>query len=281
MVIDAHQHFWKFDPVRDSWIDDNMKILQRDFLPPELKTVFAENGVDGCIAVQADQSEAETQFLLERAALFDFIRGVVGWVDLRAENIADRLAYFRQFSKIKGFRHIVQGEADVNFMLRPAFKRGIAQLEKFGFTYDILIFPHQMGAALELVRAFPNQKFVIDHLAKPYIKDGFFDSWAVLLRELGRCDNVWCKVSGLVTEADWAHWQYEQFVPYLDRVFEAFGSDRLMYGSDWPVCLLGGSYGRVKGVLGQYLEPFSKQEKDKIWGENARVFYVLGALSTG
>lgn len=281
MVIDAHQHFWKFDPVRDSWIDDSMKILQRDFLPPELKTVFAENGVDGCIAVQADQSEAETQFLLDLAAQHDFIRGVVGWVDLRAENIADRLAYFRQYSKIKGFRHIVQGEADFNFMLRPAFKRGIAQLEQFGFTYDILIFPHQMGAALELVRAFPNQKFVIDHLAKPYIKDGFYEGWSALLRELGRCDNLWCKVSGLVTEADWARWQYEQFVPYLDLAFEAFGSDRLMYGSDWPVCLLGGSYGRVKGILEQYLEPFSRQERDKIWGENAGAFYNVAPYSPG
>ncbi len=275
MVIDAHQHFWKFDPVRDSWIDDNMKILQRDFLPLELKTLLADNGVDGCIAVQADQSETETHFLLNLATQHGFIRGVVGWVDLRAENIEERLAYFAQFPKIKGFRHIVQGEADPNYMLRPGFKRGIAHLEKFGFAYDVLIFPHQMGAALELVKAFPNQKFVIDHLAKPYIKDGYYDGWAALLRELGRCENVWCKISGLVTEADWTQWQYEQFVPYLDQAFDAFGCERLMYGSDWPVCLLGGSYGQVKGILGQYLQPFSPQEKNKIWGENAGAFYDL------
>ena len=275
MTIDAHQHFWKFDPVRDAWIDHHMKILQRDFLPPELKTVLAENGVDGCIAVQADQSEAETRFLLDLADQYDFIKGVVGWVDLRAGNIGERLTYFTQFPKIKGFRHIVQGEADVNFMLRPTFKRGIAQLGKSGFTYDILIFPHQMGAALELVKAFPHQKFVIDHLAKPYIKDGFFDGWATLIRELGRCENVWCKVSGLVTEADWNQWKYEHFVLYLDLVFETFGCNRLMFGSDWPVCLLGGTYGRVKGIVDRYLEPFSKQEREEVLGRNTIDFYNL------
>lgn len=275
MTIDAHQHFWKFDPLRDAWIDDSMRILQRDFLPAELKSVLAENGVDGCVAVQAGQSEDETLFLLGLAAQYDFIKGVVGWVDLRAENIGERLAYFERFPKLKGFRHIVQAEADVNFMLRPTFKRGIAQLEKFGFTYDILIFPHQMGAALELVKSFPSQKFVIDHLAKPYIKDGFFEGWAVQMRELARCENVWCKVSGLVTEADWNHWQYEHFVPYLDLVFETFGARRLMFGSDWPVCLLGGSYRQAKGILDRYLEPFSSQERNMVLGGSALNFYNI------
>lgn len=275
MILDAHQHFWKFDPVRDAWIDNSMRILQRDFLPPELKQVLSENGVDGCIAVQADQSETETRFLLDLAAEYDFVKGVVGWVDLRAANIGARLDYFAQFPKLKGFRHIVQGEADVNFMLRPAFRRGMALLEKHGLTYDILVFPHQLGAALELVKSCPNQKFVIDHLAKPYIKDRFFDGWAALMRELSRCDNVWCKVSGLVTEADWAHWKYEDFVPYLDLAFETFGPRRLMYGSDWPVCLLGGSYCEVRGILTRYLESFTAAEKDMVWGQNAIDFYNL------
>lgn len=275
MILDAHQHFWQFDPVRDAWIDDHMHILQRDFLPPALKTVLAENGVDACVAVQADQSETETRFLHDLAGEFDFIKGVVGWVDLRAANIGARLDYFAQFPKLKGFRHIVQGEVDVNFMLRPAFRHGISLLGKHSFTYDILVFPHQLGAALELVKSFPNQKFVIDHLAKPYIKDGFFDGWAALMRELSRCDNVWCKVSGLVTEADWAHWKYEDFVPYLDLAFETFGPRRLMYGSDWPVCLLGGTYREAKGILECYLAPFSAKERAQVWGKNALLFYDI------
>ena len=252
-----------------------MLVLQRDFLPTELEKTLAAHGVDGCVAVQADQSEAETHFLIELAVQHDFIKGIVGWVDLRAENIEERLAYFADFPKTKGFRHIVQGESDVNFMLRPDFKRGIASLEKFGFTYDILVFPHQLGAALELAKTFPNQKFVIDHLAKPYIKDGYLEGWAVLMREISRCENVWCKLSGMVTEADWAHWQYENFVPYLDLVCASFGTARLMFGSDWPVCLLGGSYGETKGVLEKHLHTFSPQEQAKIWGGNALEFYNI------
>lgn len=275
MTIDAHQHFWQFDPVRDAWIDDSMSVLRRNFLPAELHQTLRDNGVDGCIAVQADQSEIETRFLLDLAAQYDFIRGVVGWVDLRAANLEERLEHFAQHPRLRGFRHIVQGEADVNFMLRPDFQRGIGMLERYGFTYDILVFPHQMGAALELARRFPHQMFVLDHLAKPYIKDGFREGWAVLLRELGRCENVVCKVSGLVTEADWQHWQYADFVPYLDVAFEAFGTDRLLYGSDWPVCLLGGDYGQVKGILTRYLEQFSPADRDRVWGGNAARVYGL------
>lgn len=275
MTIDSHQHFWQFDPVRDAWIDDSMSVLRRDFLPEDLRPILHDNGVEGCIAVQADQSETETEFLLDLAAQHDLIRGVVGWVDLRAANLEERLEHFAQFSRLRGFRHIVQGEADVNFMLRPDFQRGIALLAQYGFTYDVLVFPHQMGAALELVRRFPHQTFILDHLGKPYIKDGFREGWATLLRELGRCENVTCKVSGLVTEADWRHWQYTDFVPYLDQVFETFGADRLMFGSDWPVCLLGGDYGQVKGILTRYLEPFSADDRDRLWGGNAARVYGL------
>lgn len=275
MTIDSHQHFWQFDPVRDAWIDDSMSVLRRDFLPEDLRPILNDNGVEGCIAVQADQSETETEFLLDLAAQHDLIRGVVGWVDLRAANLEERLEHFAQFSRLRGFRHIVQGEADVNFMLRPDFQRGIALLAQYGFTYDVLVFPHQMGTALELARRFPRQTFILDHLGKPYIKDGFREGWATLLRELGRCENVTCKVSGLVTEADWRHWQYTDFVPYLDQVFETFGADRLMFGSDWPVCLLGGDYGQVKGILTRYLEPFSAADRDKVWGGNAARVYGL------
>ena len=252
-----------------------MAAIRRDFLPEHLKAVYAQNGVDSCIAVQADQTEAETEFLVRLADQHDFIKGVVGWVDLRAANIEERLTHFRQFEKVKGFRHIVQGEPDHNFLLRDDFKRGIAALQLYDFTYDILIFPHQLGAALELVRSFPDQKFVIDHLAKPYIKDGFFAGWAVLMREIGKYGNVFCKVSGIVTEADFNQWTYEQIVPYLEVVFEAFGTDRTMFGSDWPVCLVAASYQEVKGIVERFTANFTKKEQAQIFGENGARFYNL------
>ncbi len=269
-MLDTHVHFWQFDPVRDAWIDDSMKVLQRDFLPTDLLPELIANGISGCVAVQADQSKAETHFLLQLSENQDFVKKVVGWVDLRSPDVSQRLAYFSQFEKLAGFRHVVQGEADVNFLLRKDFCRGLAALEPHGFTYDILVFPHQLGAVLEFVQLFPRQKFVIDHLAKPYIKDGYFDGWAALMREIAKHENVYCKVSGMVTEADWQGWKYEDFVPYLDLVTEAFGAQRLMFGSDWPVCLLGGSYTDVTGVVRRY---FSGAELAAVMGENGLRFY--------
>lgn len=257
-----------------------MKALQRDFLPADLKPELDARGVDGCIAVQADQSENETNFLLKLAEANDFIRAVVGWVDLQAEDVEERLAHFSQFKKLAGFRHIVQGEQDVNFLLRKNFCRGIAALERQGFTYDILVFPHQLGAVLEFVRHFPRQKFVIDHLAKPYIKDGYFDGWAVLMRAIAKYENVCCKISGMVTEADWQGWKYEDFVPYLEVVTEAFGPGRLMFGSDWPVCLVTGSYGEVMGLVQRYYQSFSEGEKNRIFGKTAEAFYLPKAKVT-
>lgn len=269
-MLDTHVHFWQFEPIRDAWIDDSMKILQRDFLATDLLPELNANGISGCVAVQADQSETETHFLLQLAENHDFVKKVVGWVDLRSLDVSERLGYFSQFEKLAGFRHIVQGEADVNFLLRKDFYRGIAALEQHGFTYDILVFPHQLGAVLEFVRRFPKQKFVIDHLAKPYIKDGYFDGWAALMREIAKHENVCCKVSGMVTEADWQGWKYEDFVPYLDLVTEAFGARRLMFGSDWPVCLLGGSYNKIAEIVKQY---FSPEEFVAVMEQNGSEFY--------
>ena len=274
-MLDTHTHFWQYHPVRHAWIDDSMQVLQRDFLPTDLLPELAANGISGCVAVQADQSEAETHFLLQLADNHDFIKKVVGWTNLRSPDVAERLEYFSQFEKLAGFRHIVQGEADVNFLLRNDFCRGIAVLERHGFTYDILVFPHQLGAVLEFVRLFPNQKFVIDHLAKPYIKDGYHDGWAALMRAIAKHENVHCKVSGMVTEADWRGWKQDDFVPYLDLVTEAFGTQRLMFGSDWPVCLLGGSYGDVAGIVGRYFASFSEAERASIFGENGSIFYKI------
>jgi L-fuconolactonase len=275
MTIDAHQHFWRYDAQRDGWITDDMEALQRDFLPEDLLPVLAANDVARCIAVQADQSERETLFLLELASRCDAIAGVVGWVDLRSPSLAERLKYFSQFEKLRGFRHIAQSEPDDRFLLREDFLRGIAALREFGFTYDILISPRQLPAAIGLIEKFPEQPFVIDHMAKPGIKSGQISTWASQMRRMAQSANVFCKISGLVTEADWHQWTGDNFRPYLDVVFEAFGTDRLIFGSDWPVCLLAGTYSRVKQLLVDYVQKFADADKAKIFGSNAVQFYGL------
>lgn len=277
--IDAHQHFWKYDPVRDGWITEEMSVLKRDFLPGELMRDLDANDMDGCVAVQANQSEEETVFLLDLAERFPRIAGVVGWVDLRADNLVERLEYFWLREKLRGFRHIVQAESDDRFMLRDDFLRGIQRLKDFGFTYDILIYPRQLPAAVELVKRFPDQRFVLDHIAKPAIKTREIADWAKQIEVLATAPNVWCKLSGLVTEADWKHWRPDDFRPYLDVVFEAFGSERLMFGSDWPVCLVAGSYQQVKQLVMEYVRDRSETEKENIFGGNAMRFYELKNIS--
>ncbi|MGB6153739.1 MAG: amidohydrolase family protein [Pricia sp.] len=275
MTIDAHQHFWKYNPEKHAWIDDDMSFIRRDFLPSDLKTVFVENDIHGCVAVQADQTLEETDFLLNLAENNDFINGVVGWADLGSENIEETLQEYASHKKLKGWRHIVQGEADPNFLLRSDFVRGISYLEKHGYTYDILVFPHQLGAVLEFVKQFPDQKFVIDHLAKPYIKDGFYEGWALLMKAIAQHENVYCKVSGLITEADYRSWTPKQLHPYLHHSLEIFGSERLMFGSDWPVCLVAGDYSDVKNVVTDFISGLGENDQRSIMGENAASFYRL------
>ncbi|MPR35854.1 amidohydrolase family protein [Salmonirosea aquatica] len=275
MKIDAHQHFWHFDPVRDAWITDEMQAIRRDFLPSDLKLVLEQNQMDGCVAVQAAQEIAETDFLLQLANENDFIKGVVGWTDLQAPNLAERLAEYQKAPRLRGFRHVLQAEPDEAFMLRPAFIAGVRALRDYGFTYDILIYPQHLPNALRLVQQCADQPFVLDHLAKPYIREGLLEPWKKDLTALADQENVCCKISGIITEADWSTWTYEQLVPYLDVAFEAFGTDRLLFGSDWPVCLVAGDYQRVKQVLERYLENFTSTEKENIWGGNAARFYNL------
>lgn len=281
MTIDSHQHFWKYDPVRDGWITDEMSRLKRDFLPEEFEQECKPNGVDGSIAVQVDQSENETLFLLDLAERNEKIVGVVGWVDLRSPGVEERLPFFSQRKKLRGFRHIAQGEPDDQFLVGRDFARGISLLRDFGFTYDILIYPKQLPAAIELASRFPEQRFVVDHLAKPPIKAGGREPWASYIRTLAQNKNVFCKVSGLVTEADWVHWKPEELRPYLDVVFEAFGPERLMFGSDWPVCSLAASYQQVKELIWSYVEIHAPQQKENIFGGNAIRFYGLKAASDG
>lgn len=276
MIIDAHQHFWNYDPLSHIWINENMSILKRHFLPKDLKTELTNNSVDGSIAVQASQSEYETEFLMSLAHENDCIKAIVGWANLKAKNIDERLNYFTKASnKIKGFRHVVHDEPDVNFILGKDFMNGISKLEKYDLTYDILIFPIHLKATIQFVKKFPNQKFVIDHIAKPYIEKGEIDTWKNHIQTLGALDNVWCKLSGMVTETKWQQWKYDDFEPYLDVVFDAFGTNRLMFGSDWPVCLLSASYSEVKNIVDQYISKFTKDEKNKIMGENAAFFYGI------
>lgn len=272
--IDSHQHFWKFDPVRDSWITDDMNVIQRDFLPSDLAPILKENRIDGCVAVQADQSENETQFLIDLASTNDFVKGVVGWVDLRSELLDQRLQYFSKFKKLKGFRHIAQGEP-LGFLKGEEFSKGIRALTKFNFTYDILIYPHQIQDAIGLVTQHPDQKFVVDHLAKPVIREKEFTYWASQMKELASFKNVCCKISGMVTEAVWYQWTNDDFRPYLDFVMNHFGTARVMYGSDWPVCLVAASYEKQMNIIEEYLRSFSDSEKHKIMGENAIRFYNL------
>ncbi|MGJ5641544.1 amidohydrolase family protein [Formosa sp. S-31] len=275
MIIDSHQHFWVYNEQKHDWIDDTMSAIRRNFLPEDLKAIYEAEGIDGCVAVQADQTPEETDFLLQLSQKHNFIKGVVGWLDLRAENLEAQLSKYEGKEKLKGFRHVVQGEPDHNFLLRPEFLKGISLLDKHNYTYDILIFPHQLGAALEFIRRFPKQKFVIDHIAKPYIKDGFFDGWAALIREIGKHENVFCKLSGMVTEADYKTWTPEQINPYMDVVLEAFGTERLLFGSDWPVCLVAGNYSEIKTLTTNYIAKLTPVEQAKIMGENAMQFYNL------
>ena len=274
MRIDSHQHFWKFDPVRHAWIDSSMQNIAKDFLPKDLKPLLESNLMDGCIAVQADQSETETEFLLKLAEENSFIKGVVGWVDLSAEDISQRLEVFSKNPLFKGVRHVLQAEKE-GFMLQDPFLKGISELKNFNLTYDILIYPNQLEEARLLIEKNPDQPFVLDHLAKPYIKQQKIKNWASDIKELAKYKNVYCKLSGMVTEADWNHWQFENFKKYLSVAFDTFGSDRLMFGSDWPVCLLAGSYEHVVKIIDLFIENLEQEEKNNIMGGNACNFYNL------
>lgn len=273
--IDTHQHFWKFDRVRDTWITDEMFVIRKDFLPQQLAPLLQQNGFDGCITVQSDQSETENTFQLENAKENNFIKGIVGWVDLQAKNIGQQLSYYAQFKKLKGFRHILQGEAQRDFMLRPQFLRGIKALLEYNYTYDILIFPDQLKFVKQFVARFPDQKFVIDHLAKPYIKSKKIDGWKKDIEQVAKHENVYCKISGFITEADMKQWKEEDFIPYFDVVAESFSINRIMFGSDWPVCLAGADYSTVVNITKKYFSSFTKNEQDKFFGDNAIKFYNL------
>jgi L-fuconolactonase len=275
MKIDSHHHFWKYDPVEYGWIDDAMRVIRRDFLPEDLRKEIAAAGIDGVVSVQARQSVAETEWLLNFATRQDFIKGVVGWVELVAPRVEKDLEKFVVNPKLKSVRHVVQAEPDDNFILRDDFNRGIAALEKFSLAYDILILERHLPATIQFVDRHPNQRFVLDHIAKPKIKAGEISPWRENIRALAKRPNVWCKISGMVTEADYAKWSEAQLRPYFETVLEAFGPRRLMFGSDWPVCLVACGYRRWHDVVCAWTEKLSRDEQAQIFGGTAMGFYRL------
>jgi L-fuconolactonase len=275
MKIDAHQHFWNYDRGEYSWIDECMASLKRDFLPGDLAELLKQNNIDGTVAVQARQSLVETEWLLRLAENHNFIRGVVGWVELVGSHVESDIARFATNQKLKGLRHVLHDEQDDRYMLRDDFLRGLAKLQKFNLTYDILIFPRHIKFACQLVRRFPQQLFVVDHIAKPAIRTGQAGAWRQEMGQLAQAENVYCKISGMVTEASWADWSKADFLPYMEAVLEAFGAERLMFGSDWPVCTVAAKYDQVLDIVTDFLGRLSPTEQTKIMGRNAVNFYNL------
>ncbi len=275
MKIDTHQHFWKYNSRDYVWMSAAMDKLRRDHLPEDLMPLLKASGIDGTIAVQARQTLEESTWLLQLAEEYPFIRGVVGWVDLSSEEVAQQLEQFSQRPKFCGVRHVLHDELDDQFMLREVFVRGVSMLEKFGLAYDLLLFPRHLRIACDLVSRFPNQRFVLDHIAKPAVQGGAMEPWKSDLRQLAIFPNVFCKISGLVTEARWDRWQAKDFEPYLDVVLNAFGANRLMIGSDWPVCTLAADYKSVIELETGYISRLSDDEQMAIMEKNPVEFYSL------
>jgi L-fuconolactonase len=275
MRLDAHQHFWRYSPAKYTWMTDQMGILKRDFLPQDLQPLLHSIYFDGCVAVQALQNLEETRWLLELAERHPFIKGVVGWVDLRSEQLPAQLESFHKHPKLVGVRHVVHDEPDDDFMLLPEFRRGIARLRDFNLTYDLLLFPKHLKVAAKLVEEFPQQPFVLDHIAKPRIAEGLISPWQEDLHQLAKFPNVFCKLSGMVTEARWQQWQPHAFHRYMEVVFEAFGSSRLMIGSDWPVCILSGEYEPAMKIVIDYVQKFPAEVQGAVLGENCARFYQI------
>ncbi len=273
MGIDSHQHFWHYDPAQHVWMTEAMAALRRDYLPEELAPLLRAAGFDGTIAVQARQVLEETEWLLALAERHASIKGVVGWVDLCSSELPAQLERFSSHPKLVGVRHVVHDEPDDRFMLRPEFRRGIGRLGEVELTYDLLIFPRHLPVALDLVDEFEDQLFVLDHVAKPTIRDGQLQPWREDLQRLAERPNVFCKLSGMVTEARWHDWRSEELRPYLDVVLEAFGPERLMIGSDWPVCTLSADYVSTMKLVADYVSTLPADARAGILGGNCARFY--------
>lgn len=274
MKIDAHQHFWNYNAEDYSWIDDSMSKIRRSFLPEDLEPILRQNGFDGSVLIQVNQNEEENEEFIQYAEQNDFIKAVVSWVDFKSSKLEDRLHYYSTKPKLKGFRHIVQGEPD-DFLLDETFTKGVAKLAPLNFTYDILIFERQLKAALKFIRKLPDNKLIIDHIAKPEIKHQSVNKWSNYMNAISEHENVYVKISGMVTEADTQNWKKEDFSIYLDNVLSSFGTKRIVYGSDWPVCLVAATYQEQLDIVQNYFSKLSKTEQADIFGLNAQRFYNI------
>jgi L-fuconolactonase len=275
MLIDSHHHFWQYSLQEYAWISDSMSVLKRDYLPPDLNREIKSVGFDGVVSVQARQSLRETQWLLELAEKNDFIKGVVGWVPLKSIDLSCELQKFAGHSKLKAVRHVLQDEPDDNYMLRPEFDRGISLLKDFHLRYDILIFERHLKQSIKLVDRHPDLTFILDHVAKPRIKEKLISPWRENINELAKRPNIYCKISGMATEADHSNWTETQLLPYMETALDAFGPRRLLFGSDWPVCLLATPYRRWFETVTDFIAPLSDSERNRIMGGTAIEAYGL------
>ena len=275
MIIDTHHHYWNYNPIDFDWIDDDMAAIRRSFLPEDLKSALKDTGVTGVVSVQARQCLEETDWLLQLAADNEFMKGIVGWLPLASDNIEELLAKYSPNRWLKAVRHVVQGEPDPEFIFGKSFNRGISLLKNYGLVYDILIFEYQLANTIRFVDQHPDQQFVLDHIAKPRIKTNELEPWAKNIRDLAKRENVSCKISGMVTEADFKSWTEEQLKPYLEVVLEAFGPERLLYGSDWPVCLVATEYANWLNLVKRNMAQLSANEQQLIFCKNAQAVYQL------
>ncbi len=274
-IIDTHHHFWKYSTAEYGWISDEMKTIRRDFLPADLKKTLDDAGVSGAVSVQARTTVEESDWLLSMAEKHDFLRGVVGWVPLTESDVEKHLERLAQHKKFKGVRHVIQGEPDDNYILRPDFNAGVKKLLKYKLRYDILIFEKHLKPSIRFVDQHPNQMFILDHVAKPKIKERILSPWREDMIELGKRPNVYCKLSGMITEADWKKWSSADLAPYLDTALQAFGPKRLMFGSDWPVMLVAGQYKPWVELIKQTIKRYSVAEQEQILSKNAIAAYGL------
>jgi L-fuconolactonase len=275
MRIDAHQHFWKYAPTTHGWINDEMAVIRRDFLPNDLEPILSKHNIDGTVAVQADESIHETEFLLSLSEKHAFIKAVIGWIDLRSPQIHDQLAYFKKFRKLVGFRCIMQGQPDEAYLNNEIFIKNVALLKDFNYTYDLLVYHHQLPSVLKFIEKIPENRLILDHIGKPDIKAKNYSKWKENIFELAQHPGIYCKLSGMITEANYSTWKYDDIVPYMDAVGEAFGAERICFGSDWPVCLVAGNYDKMIGVVEKWASQLNQKDYNQLFGLNTSRFYNI------
>jgi L-fuconolactonase len=275
MRIDAHQHFWHYQPDTHGWISDEMSVLRKDFMPEELKTPLADFSFDGSVVVQANEIYAENDFLLDIAQKHNYIKGIVGWINLLDPNAEIKMIALKSIPSIVGFRTIMQGSPDEKYLGNKLFYENVKRLASFDYTFDLLVHNNQLDSLIRFTDKLPDNRFILDHLGKPAIKNKEYKEWKTEIKILAANPNMYCKLSGMTTEADLKNWTYNDLYPYMEIAAEYFGLDRICFGSDWPVCLAAGSFATTYSVVDQFCAQLKQEEKDKIFGLNTKDFYKL------